>query len=166
MVFIDAGRYVNSKMRNCMTFSSVISGKLTNTLYSRSDLLEVACSKKLLESNPLTTLKFDQESLLLHWSNTCLKTDRIIETTKECIEFGWWIEIFTIQPISLYYFGLFEQRSDALLAQDGYVEDLRAEGAEIIAIQIKRCQPRQLTMSQFDLKPSDFRFLSSLIADQ
>lgn len=74
----------------------------------------------------------------------------------ERVEFGWWIEVCTAKPICLYYFGCFDSRLEASLAQSGYLDDLNNEGAEIVAVQLKQCKPRQLTILEDELKASDF----------
>lgn len=64
---------------------------------------------------------------------------------KNGIELGWWVEIRTALPNCTYYFGPFSSRQEADYAQVGYFEDLKQEGAHGIIIQIKQCQPRELT---------------------
>ena len=61
---------------------------------------------------------------------------------------NWWIEIHTNNPQCTYYFGPFETASEAQALQAGYVEDLRQEQALILTVQIKQCQPSQLTLSE------------------
>jgi len=73
-----------------------------------------------------------------------MKKAEIIE--KEPIEMDWWVEILTIKPCCTYYFGPFESAQEAVLAQDGYIEDLVNEGAQEITVQIKWCKPRELTI--------------------
>jgi Domain of unknown function (DUF1816) len=63
---------------------------------------------------------------------------------------AWWVEILTIQPKCLYYFGPFATGNDAHMAIPGYVEDLEGESAQGIQTQVKRCKPDQLTIN-FDL---------------
>ena len=65
---------------------------------------------------------------------------------KEPINFGWWITIATAKPICTYYFGVFESKWLAEGAKNDYVQDLHEEGAELIDLQIKQCQPKQLTI--------------------
>ena len=57
----------------------------------------------------------------------------------------WWIEIYTDYPQCLYYFGPFDNKTEARDAQAGFIEDLRQEGAEHFAVEIKQCQPQILT---------------------
>lgn len=80
----------------------------------------------------------------------------------ESIKRGWWIEILTVRPFCLYYFGPFKQWLDADLAKSGYIKDLRMEDSKIAACHIKRCRPRQLTLDASEFKQSDFEFLPSL----
>ncbi|MEB3312328.1 MAG: DUF1816 domain-containing protein [Snowella sp.] len=58
---------------------------------------------------------------------------------------AWWVEIYTDFPRCLYYFGPFNSDFEAKTYQGGYIEDLQQEGAEGIVIQIKQCQPINLT---------------------
>ncbi len=71
-------------------------------------------------------------------------------TQEDRSELGWWIEIVTAVPCCTYYFGPFASQQEADAAQVGYSEDLRQEGAYGITIQIKRCQPRELTTCRDD----------------
>lgn len=57
----------------------------------------------------------------------------------------WWLEIITTKPRCLYYFGPFDSMEEAKTHQAGYIEDLQAEGSLGISIQIKQCQPQNLT---------------------
>lgn len=61
----------------------------------------------------------------------------------------WWIEINTDIPRCTYYFGPFDSLQEAVEHQDGYVEDLIEEGCNEIAINIKKCRPRALTIESF-----------------
>lgn len=76
--------------------------------------------------------------------------DRIIQITATSAlqppaDFAWWIEIYTDYPACLYYFGPFDSEAEAQDAQPGFIDDLREEGAEQFAAQIKRCRPQILT---------------------
>jgi Domain of unknown function (DUF1816) len=66
--------------------------------------------------------------------------------SQEQLELGWWVEISTTTPHCTYYFGPFECESSARSSQNGYIEDLEGEGAQGIAVWVKRCQPPQLTI--------------------
>lgn len=59
---------------------------------------------------------------------------------------AYWIEITTDTPSCTYYFGPFLTANEAQMFEAGYVEDLKEEGAEGIALTIKRCQPSELTI--------------------
>jgi hypothetical protein len=62
------------------------------------------------------------------------------------IGLAWWVEIVTELPNCTYYFGPFLNEKEAEASQAGYVEDLESEGAQGIAIKIKRCKPSKLTV--------------------
>ncbi len=57
-----------------------------------------------------------------------------------------WAEIKTENPKCTYYFGPFLTKKEANTYQNGYLEDLKGEGAKNIKITIKRCRPDQLTV--------------------
>ena len=59
---------------------------------------------------------------------------------------NWWVEIQTNNPQCTYYFGPFETSVAASDLQDGFLEDLRQEQAQIITVEIKQCQPEELTI--------------------
>jgi Domain of unknown function (DUF1816) len=59
---------------------------------------------------------------------------------------AWWIEIKTLQPKCIYYFGPFIDRHHASRSIAGYVEDLEREFAQGIQTYIKRCKPVELTI--------------------
>ncbi|MDX2096417.1 MAG: DUF1816 domain-containing protein [Leptolyngbyaceae cyanobacterium bins.59] len=61
---------------------------------------------------------------------------------------AWWVEILTEKPNCTYYFGPFPNAEAAREAQFGYVEDLQQEGAQGIKVNIKRCRPEKLTISE------------------
>lgn len=60
---------------------------------------------------------------------------------------AWWVEIITQNPRCTYYFGPFLSSKEAAAAQHGYLEDLEHEGAQGIAVEIKRCKPSRLTIA-------------------
>lgn len=57
-----------------------------------------------------------------------------------------WLEIATDTPRCTYYFGPFLTVKEAKSCQDGYIEDLREEGAKGISVKIRRFKPRNLTI--------------------
>lgn len=65
---------------------------------------------------------------------------------RETIEFGWWVEIKTDKPPCIYYFGNFDNYREAESAVNGYVEDLFLEGAELLEVNVKNCQPQAITI--------------------
>ncbi|NCQ86461.1 MAG: DUF1816 domain-containing protein [Microcystis aeruginosa W13-18] len=64
----------------------------------------------------------------------------------EMFGLAYWVEIKTDYPRCTYYFGPFLAKDEAEVAQAGYEEDLKTEGAQGIKLQIKRCKPEDLTM--------------------
>lgn len=67
-------------------------------------------------------------------------------TLLEKLGLAWWIEVTTTAPHCTYYFGPFATKSEAESHQSGYLEDLGDEGATGITANIKRCQPKELTI--------------------
>lgn len=57
-----------------------------------------------------------------------------------------WIEVNTDNPRCTYYFGPFLNQKEARLAQGGFIEDLKEEGAQGISVRIKRFKPGELTI--------------------
>ena len=64
------------------------------------------------------------------------------------IGLAWWVEIVTQNPHCTYYFGPFLNTTDAKSAINGYREDLEQEGAQGIAVNVKRCKPNVLTIAE------------------
>ncbi|OKH21556.1 hypothetical protein NIES593_15165 [Hydrococcus rivularis NIES-593] len=58
----------------------------------------------------------------------------------------WWVEIVTVNPQCIYYFGPFQSSQEAQTMGPGYIEDLQAEGAKEIQASIKYCNPKRLTI--------------------
>jgi hypothetical protein len=76
--------------------------------------------------------------------------------------FAYWVEIETKSPQCTYYFGPFLNAADAQVACQGYVDDLRQEGAQDLTVQVLRLKPDNLTVydDAFDPSPSPvFSFL-------
>lgn len=60
----------------------------------------------------------------------------------------WWVKIKTARPACTYYFGPFDSQSEAIASQRGYLEDLMAENAQGISIEVKQDRPRVLTIPE------------------
>lgn len=59
----------------------------------------------------------------------------------------YWLEISTKVPQCVYFFGPFDSPLEAKALQAGYIEDLMAENAQGIHIELKQCpQPPELTI--------------------
>jgi Domain of unknown function (DUF1816) len=58
----------------------------------------------------------------------------------------WWVEVVTVNPRCIYYFGPFQNYQEAQTMRPGYIEDLQAEGAKDIQAIVKYCKPQQLTV--------------------
>jgi hypothetical protein len=72
----------------------------------------------------------------------------------EFLGLAFWVEIVTDNPKCTYYFGPFLSAKEAEAARGGYIEDLENEGAQGIAVTVKRCKPSNLTIFDEDLGES------------
>lgn len=75
----------------------------------------------------------------------------------EPMEKGWWLEILSTKPCCTYYFGPFETAQQAIVNQNGYIEDLINEGAQGITAEIKWCKPKELTIFPRDELAESFQ---------
>jgi hypothetical protein len=73
-------------------------------------------------------------------------TEEFFTSYLEMMGKAWWVEIVTKKPDCTYYFGPFVSHREAQLSQLGYLEDLEQERPKLIAIEIKQCQPKELTI--------------------
>ncbi|HEY9904604.1 MAG TPA: DUF1816 domain-containing protein [Candidatus Sericytochromatia bacterium] len=73
-------------------------------------------------------------------------TEEFFASYLEMMGKAWWVEIITKKPDCTYYFGPFASHREAQLSQLGYLEDLEQERPKLIAIEIKQCQPKELTI--------------------
>ncbi|WP_051352915.1 DUF1816 domain-containing protein [Picosynechococcus sp. NKBG15041c] len=60
----------------------------------------------------------------------------------------WWVRIQTLDPLCTYYFGPFDTKIEALMAQFGYIEDLETENAQGIQVVIDQFSPKELTICE------------------
>ena len=88
-----------------------------------------------------------------------LKSNKALN--EETPNYGWWIEIYTVEPLCIYYFGDFDSIWSAALAKNDYIQDLEQEGAVLISICIKLCKPRKITIFEDELEVSDFKTMPS-----
>ncbi|RMH66898.1 MAG: DUF1816 domain-containing protein [Cyanobacteria bacterium J003] len=59
---------------------------------------------------------------------------------------AWWVKIETKTPPCTYSFGPFLTSMEAEKEKDGYIEDLKAEGAEGLEVSVVRCRPEEVTI--------------------
>ncbi|MEB3338812.1 MAG: DUF1816 domain-containing protein [Leptolyngbyaceae bacterium] len=71
----------------------------------------------------------------------------VLTSFLDTLGLAWWVEITTAKPDCKYYFGPFSSAKEAKSAQPGYVEDLQQEGAQGIEMNVKRCKPERITIS-------------------
>ncbi len=72
----------------------------------------------------------------------------------EKLGLAWWLEIVTDRPPCTYYFGPFLSAKEAEVACSGFLDDLKQEGVEGIAFEIKQCQPLALTIEPEEVEVS------------
>jgi hypothetical protein len=100
-------------------------------------------SKKQLQPRDLTSSLKLFKIIIDNFLET---TEEILMTYLEKVGMAWWVEIVTKKPDCKYYFGPFASHREAQLSQLGYIEDLERERPQLIAIEIKQCQPKELTI--------------------
>lgn len=106
-------------------------------------MLNAKLSKEQLQARDLTSrLKLFRIII----NNFLETTEEILMSYLEKIGMAWWVEIVTKKPDCKYYFGPFASHREAQISQLGYIEDLERERPKLIAIEIKQCQPKELTI--------------------
>jgi hypothetical protein len=100
-------------------------------------------SKKQLQPRDLTSSLKLFKIIIDNFLET---TEEILMSYLEKMGMAWWVEIVTKKPDCKYYFGPFASHREAQLSQLGYIEDLERERPQLIAIEIKQCQPKELTI--------------------
>ena len=106
-------------------------------------MLNDKLSKEQLQARDLTSrLKLFRIII----NNFLETTEEILMSYLEKMGRAWWVEIVTKKPDCKYYFGPFASHRVAQLSQLGYIEDLERERPKLIAIEIKQCQPKELTI--------------------
>lgn len=83
---------------------------------------------------------------------------KVLENAKDiftvCLEqlgLAWWVEVVTYNPCCTYYFGPFVSSNEAKFYQAGYIEDLEQEQAQIVTVDIKQGQQKELTICDEEL---------------
>lgn len=74
------------------------------------------------------------------------KLEDVLPDILSKLDTSWWVEISTAKPHCIYYFGPFQNFTEAETSYPGYVEDLESEVAQGIVVNIKRCKPDVLTV--------------------
>lgn len=68
---------------------------------------------------------------------------------KKASDTPYWLQISTKVPKCIYYFGPFDSQLDAKASQAGFIEDLIAEKAQGIHVELKQSpQPQNLTICE------------------
>ncbi len=73
----------------------------------------------------------------------------------QALGLAWWVEVKTVSPHCVYYFGPFASSAEAEASKPGYVEDLERESAEGITVSVRRGKPNELTIEYPQLTGSD-----------
>lgn len=87
----------------------------------------------------------EQTNLLIH---EIISFQRSLRAKTVTLQPQWWIEMRTRAPAYVYYFGPFDARLEAVVAQVGYQDDLLQENAQDIVSSIKLCSPVNLTICE------------------
>ena len=61
-------------------------------------------------------------------------------------KFSWWVKILTDNPMYVYYFGEFKTYWEAEQSENGYIQDLKEEKAEIVDVKIGIYEPSETTI--------------------
>ncbi|MDB9510989.1 DUF1816 domain-containing protein [Kamptonema animale CS-326] len=77
---------------------------------------------------------------------------QLSEDFLESLGLALWIEIITLSPHCIYYFGPFASKKDARIAIPGYLKNLEQKKAQVSTINVKRGKPIQLTILGTDLE--------------
>jgi Domain of unknown function (DUF1816) len=85
------------------------------------------------------------KALINAWKN------RGLPFTESGKSWGWWIELRTLHPDYVYYFGPFSSKTEAETLKFGYSKDLESEGSKVISTNVKWCKPSQLTICTEEL---------------
>ncbi len=117
-------------------------------------MLKAKFSKKELQVRNLTSsLKLFKIII-----NNLLETsEEVLTSYLEKMGMAWRVEIVTKEPDCKYYFGPFASHREAQLSQLGYIEYLERERPKLIAMEIKQCQPKELTIFEDEWIEKDHR---------
>lgn len=77
---------------------------------------------------------------------------KISEDFLDSLGLALWIEIITLYPHCIHYFGPFASTKEARIAIPGYVEDLKQKKAQVKTINVKRGKPTQVKIFVADLE--------------
>jgi hypothetical protein len=112
-------------------------------LINQNNMLNATQPKKHLKAHTMTlSLELLQATI-----NKFLEiSEEFFTSYLEMTGKAWWVKIITKKPDCIYYFGPFTSHREAQLSQLGYLEDLEQERPQLIAIEIKQCQPEELTI--------------------
>jgi hypothetical protein len=70
----------------------------------------------------------------------------------ETTALDWWLEVRTLNPNCIYFFGPFENQSEAESSQEGFFQDLESENAWVLYSNVKLDNPHQLTIDAHELQ--------------
>lgn len=123
-------------------------------------MLNSTLSKQLLVTPSKPRLELLQAIINKFLENT----EEFFTSYLQMIGQAWWVEIVTKKPDCTYYFGPFASHMEAQISQLGYIEDLEQERPKLIAIEIKQCQPTELTIFEDEWKKKSDRNISTNIS--
>lgn len=62
------------------------------------------------------------------------------------LRLSWWLEIKTVIPPRIYYFGPFSSRKEAKISQYDHLEHLLQKKVQGTTVEIKQLQPKELVI--------------------
>ncbi len=76
--------------------------------------------------------------------NSCSEISCSEISCSEILRLSWWLEVKTVVPPCVYYFGPFSNKKEAKISQYHYIDDLSHKKAHGITVEIKQLQPEEL----------------------
>ena len=88
-------------------------------------------------------------------------TDKLFQKTKviflsllKQFQRVWWIEIVTVNPCRIYYFGLFISANKAKFDRPRYLEQVKQGSTKVIAVTVQKCRPVKQSVDEDELLES------------
>lgn len=79
------------------------------------------------------------------------------QTKQPSLALSWWLEVGTINPIGVRYFGPFMSKQEATAAKSEHLASLIQENVRVLFAQTRYCAPRQIFISSKELTLEDYQ---------